>query len=130
MVLIMYTFTTKQQIIDRLQKSYTLHTALLKTKATKNGRYWAQHIAQATHLQRLSNWYNNELFRGEPLAPYSWLDTVSLAISDDNEDPDPDACEFFRIPKQYINDLVYIEDFVLGAIDFWDSVEEQVIQTS
>lgn len=119
-----------QLCVERLRESHAKSSASLKTKATENGRYWAQHIAQAFHLERLSDWYNYEIFRGEPLAPYCWLDLVFLAISDEGEEPDPDAREFFRIPIRYVNDPFYIENFVLGAIEFWDSVKDQVYQES
>jgi hypothetical protein len=122
--------TPNQHYIDRLYKSSAATQASLKTKATENGRYWAQHIAQAFHLERLTDWYNYETFRGQPLAPYCWLNLVFLAISDEGEEPDPKAWEFFRIPYQYIDNPAYVENFVLGTIDYWVSVRDQVYQIS
>ncbi|HAI10555.1 MAG TPA: hypothetical protein DCM28_02545 [Phycisphaerales bacterium] len=123
----------KKSNIDCLKhthKSYVASKTSLKTKATENGRYWAQHIAQPFHLERLYNWYHYESLRGQPPAPCCWLDLLFLAISDLGEEHDPKAWEFFKIPIQNVNDPDYIEDYILGAISFWESDRDSETQKS
>jgi hypothetical protein len=115
-------------VVSRLRATRIDEEDETKADGFRLGQQWAQHVATYRELDRATDIDRNEIWMGEPMAPWCRADLVAFQINPKEADSGSSA-EFWERAGTSLdtaNDEDFLDGFLDGAHDIWQRVADRL----